>query len=171
MTKLNGVDMSLIENLVENYKENPEEAVAGWSSKVTWQGGFYTQAKVGECAPIHIDEPTWLSGTDKGPNPVELLLSALGGCVSVGFVATASGMGIKINSLEVNVSGQIDLKVFLGLREGNSGFDEIDVQFTVDSDADDKQIEELVAQAMKLSPVKNSLQRNVQVNSTFKRNK
>ncbi|MGM0890939.1 MAG: OsmC family protein, partial [Bacillota bacterium] len=72
---------------------------------------------------------------------------------------------------EVNASGQLDLNVFLGLKEGNPGFNEVDVQFTVDSDADDKQLEELVSKAMEISPVKNSLQRNVQVNSTFKRNK
>lgn len=80
-------------------------------------------------------------------------------------------MGIKVNSLEVNASGQLDLNIFLGLKEGNPGFNEVDVQFTVDSDADDKQLEELVSKAMEISPVKNSLQRNVQVNSTFKRNK
>ncbi|MGG0496435.1 OsmC family protein, partial [Priestia megaterium] len=68
-------------------------------------------------------------------------------------------------------SGQLDLNVFLGLKEGNPGFNEVDVQFTVDSEADDKQLEELVSKAMEISPVKNSLQRNVQVNSTFKRNK
>ncbi|MFU7592683.1 OsmC family protein, partial [Priestia sp. RMT2NF4] len=101
----------------------------------------------------------------------ELLLSALGGCLSLAFVATASLMGIKVNSLEVNVSGQLDLTVMLGLKEGNPGFNEVDVQFTVDIDADDKQVEELVSKAMEISPVKNSLERNVQVNSTFKRNK
>ncbi|WP_322552670.1 OsmC family protein (plasmid) [Priestia megaterium] len=83
----------------------------------------------------------------------------------------AKRYGIKVNSLEVNASGQLDLNVMLGLKEGNPGFNEVDVQFTVDIDADDKQVEELVSKAMEISPVKNSLERNVQVNSTFKRNK
>ncbi|MGX4766707.1 OsmC family protein [Bacillus halotolerans] len=171
MTKINGVDTKVIENLVENYKKNPEEGMAGWSSSVKWKDGFYAEAQVGDHKPVLIDEPDWLSGSNKGPNPVELLLSGLGGCLSIGFIATASLMGIKVNSLEVNASGQLDLNVFLGLKEGNPGFNEINVQFTIDSDADDKQLEELVSKAMEISPVKNSLERNVQVNSTFKRNK
>ncbi|GAB1786164.1 OsmC family protein [Priestia aryabhattai] len=171
MTKINGVDTKVIENLVENYKKNPEEGMAGWSSSVKWKDGFYAEAQVGDHKPILIDEPDWFSGSNKGPGPAELLLSALGGCLSLAFIATASLMGIKVNSLEVNVSGQLDLNVMLGLKEGNPGFNEVDVQFTVDSDADDKQVEELVSKAMEISPVKNSLERNVQVNSTFKRNK
>lgn len=32
---------------------------------------------------IVIDEPASLGGTDQGPNPVELVLAALGGCLNV----------------------------------------------------------------------------------------
>ncbi|MGQ3478229.1 OsmC family protein, partial [Paenibacillus sp. TY11] len=70
-------------------------------------------------------------------------------------------------SLDVDVTGEIDLNVFFGLKEGNSGFDEINVRFNVDSDADETQVEELVAQAIKLSPVRNTIERNVKVNSTY----
>ncbi|PRP51406.1 osmotically inducible protein OsmC [Bacillus halotolerans] len=171
MAKLNGVDMSIIEGLVEQYKKNPAEGTGSWSSSVKWDNGFHVEAKVGDHAPIHVDEPKWLAGSNKGANPVEYLLSALGSCLSVGFIATTSGMGIKINSLEVEVSGQLDLNVFLGLKEGNPGFDEINAHFNVDSDADEHQIEELVAQARKLSPVKNTIQRNVHVQASLSHNK
>ncbi|WP_216700933.1 OsmC family protein [Priestia filamentosa] len=171
MTKLNGVDTKVIETLVEDYKKNPEKGIVGWSSSIKWKGGLYAEAQVGDHKPVPIDEPDWFSGSNKGQSPAELLLSALGGCLSIGFIATASLMGIKVNSLEVNVSGQLDLNVLLDLKEGNPGFNEVDVQFTVDSNANDKQLEELVSKAMEISPVKNSLERNVQVNSTFKRNK
>ncbi|MDY7430613.1 OsmC family protein [Bacillus sp. V26] len=163
--------IKVIEDLVENYKKNPEEGMAGWSSSIKGKDGFYAEAQVDDHKPVLIDESGWLSGSNKGPNPVELLLSGLGGCLSIGFIATASLMGIKVNSLEVNASGQLDLNVFLGLKEGNPGFKKIDVQFIIDSGADDKQLEELVSKAMEISPMKNSLERNVQVNSTFKRNK
>ncbi|MCR8928837.1 OsmC family protein [Priestia megaterium] len=170
MTKINGIDTKVIENLVANFKKNPEDGLAGWSSSVKWKDGFNAEAQVGDHKPVPMDEPEWFSGSNKGPGPAELLLSALGGCLSLSFIATASLMGIKVNSLEVNVSGQLDLNVMLGLKEGNPGFNEVDVQFTVDSEADDKQLEELVSKAMEISPVKNSLERNVQVNSTLKRN-
>ncbi len=163
--------MSVIQNLVEQYKKQPDEAVTNWSSTVKWNNGFHAQAEVRDHTPILVDEPNWLSGSNKGANPVELLLSALGSCMSIGFIAAASTMGIQLNSLEVEVSGDLDLKVFLGLREGNSGFDEIHAHFKVDSDGEDLQIEEIISQVMKLSPVKNSLERNVHVKSTFNHNK
>ncbi|MBD8836909.1 hypothetical protein BK131_29685 [Paenibacillus amylolyticus] len=167
MSKLNGVNVSMLGSLVENYKKHPEEAITSFASTVKWKDGFYSEAEVGDYKPVPMDEPEWLSGTGKGPNPVELLLSALGGCVGVGFIATASGVGIKVQSLEVDVTGEIDPYVFFGLKEGNPGFDEINVRFNVDSDADEAQVQMLIAKAIERSPVKNTIERNVKVTSTY----
>ncbi|MGM1021975.1 MAG: OsmC family protein [Bacillota bacterium] len=167
MSKMNGIDVNMLGSLAEKYKENPEEAITSFASTVKWKDGFYSEAEVGDYKPVPIDEPEWLSGTGKGPNPVELLLSALGACVGVGFIATASGMGIKVNSLAVDVTGDIDLNVFFGLKEGNSGFNEINVRFNVDSDADEAQVEKLVAKAIEISPVRNTIERNVKVTSEY----
>ncbi|MNC05359.1 OsmC-like protein [compost metagenome] len=109
----------MLGSLAEKYKKNPE--ITSFASTVKWKDGFYSEAEVGDYKPVSVDEPEWLSGTGKGPNLVELLLSALGACVGVGFIATASGMGIKVYSVEVDVTGEIDQNVFLGLREGDSG--------------------------------------------------
>lgn len=38
---------------------------------------------------ITVDEPESLGGTDKGPNPVELLLDALGSCQAIAINAFA----------------------------------------------------------------------------------
>lgn len=171
MTKINGVDMSIIGNLIEDYKQNPEKGINGFSSKLKWNNGLNVQAQVGNHKPMVIDEPNWLGGSDEGPNPVDYLLSSLGGCLSISFILAANGMGVKINSLEVEVTGQLDFNIVFGLKEGNSGLGEIDVQFIVDSDVDNEQIEELVSAAMNTSVIKNTLERNVQVNPTFKRNK
>ncbi|WP_322552673.1 hypothetical protein AAB109_27950 (plasmid) [Priestia megaterium] len=43
MTKTNGVDTKVIENLVEDYKKNPEKGMAGWSSSVKWKAEFYAE--------------------------------------------------------------------------------------------------------------------------------
>lgn len=167
MEKLNGVDMTVIQKLVTRYQQHPNEAITNFSSIVKWKDGFHTQVKIGDHAPISIDEPKWLAGLDVGPNPVEILLGALGACMSVGFIANASSQGVEVNSMEVEISGDIDLQVFFGLREGNSGFDEITVKFKVNSNADQDKLQNILSKVSILSPVKNTLERNVRLETSL----
>ncbi len=169
MDQLNGLDTTIIENLVNRYKVHPDEANSSWSSTVVWQSGFHVEVGIRDHETISVDEPLWLAGANSGPNPVELLLGALGSCMSIGFIATASFMGVKVHSLETKVSGDIDLQVFLGLKEGNSGFDHISVNFKVDSPADEEQIQSIISQVVKLSPVKNTIERMVSVETGLTR--
>lgn len=167
--KLNGVDLEIIQKLVGTYKQNPKEAITHYTANLKWQGGFDLQAQVRDLAPFKISEPIWLAGSNSGANPVEYILGALGACMSIGFVATATSLGIKVNSLEVEVAGDIDMQVFFELKEGNSGYDKINVNFKVDSTANDNQLQEILAKVKKLSPVKNTLERNVQVQAEVTR--
>lgn len=162
---LNGVNLEIVKKVADNYKNHPAEALTHFSATVKWHGGFNVKLQVRDLEQIIVDEPKWLAGLDEGPNPVELLLGALGSCMLIGFVATASFMEIKINSLEVEVSGDIDLQVFFGLKEGNAGYDKINTKFKVDSNANDDKLQEIISQVKKLSPVKNTLERNVQVDT------
>lgn len=169
MNLINGVDTTAVETLAKRFREHPEEAIAPWSSTVVWQEGFHVEVAIRNHATIVVDEPEWLAGTNSGPNPVELLLGALGACLTSAFIAVASLSSVPINSLETNVSGDVDLQVFLGLKDGNAGFDQITVQFMVDSPADDEQIRQIGAQAAKISPVQNTLERVVSVDHRYDR--
>src|SRR5690554_7468827 len=54
-----------------------------FQSDVSWSGeGVRSIAQIGD-RQVVIDEPKSLGGTDQGPNPVEYLLAALGGCISI----------------------------------------------------------------------------------------
>ncbi len=169
MSPLNGIETQIIESLVSRYQEHPEEAISSWSSTVLWQQGFQSTVAVRGFPPISVDEPEWLAGTNHGPNAPELLLGALGSCMATVFIAIASLSEVSIKALETKVSGEIDLQVFLGLKEGNAGFDEISVRFVVDSPADDEQIETILAQVSKLSPVKNTIERAARIEHTYVR--
>lgn len=169
MSQFNGIDTVIIENLVRRYQEHPDEAISSWSSTVSWQRGFQSAVAVRDFSPIAVDEPEWLAGTNHGPNAPELLLGALGACMSTVFIAIASLSELSVTSLETKVSGEIDLQVFLGLKEGNAGFDEISVHFVVDSPADDEQIATILAQVSKLSPVKNTIERAARIEHTYAR--
>lgn len=43
MTKINGVDMSILENLAKMYKESPDKGIVDLFSTVKWSNGFQTQ--------------------------------------------------------------------------------------------------------------------------------
>jgi len=72
------------------------------------------------------DEPTDLGGTDKGMNPVEMLLCALGSCQAIVARAFAKANNIELEAYWVEVEGDLDTDGFLKGVEGvRNGFQEI----------------------------------------------
>ena len=53
---------------------------------------------------LTIDEPVALGGDDNGPTPVEYLLTAIGGCVSITLRMYAERKGWDVGKITVNVS-------------------------------------------------------------------
>jgi len=52
-----------------------------------------------------VSEPSELGGPDRGPNPVEYVLSALGACYVIGFLILQRGMrGLEISRLLLKVN-------------------------------------------------------------------
>lgn len=54
------------------------------------------------------DEPASLGGTDKGPNPLEFFVSAVGFCENVTLARFAALRGLEFDSLETIVRGHWD---------------------------------------------------------------
>jgi uncharacterized OsmC-like protein len=62
--------------------------------------------------------------------------------------------GIKIEEVESTLSGDLDLHGFLGMDESvRNGYEKIDVNFKIKSDAPEEKLVELVELAQKRSPV------------------
>ena len=164
-TNLNDVDLETLHQLVQSYQADPEAGRSIWSARVQWLGGFRAEAQVRELAPVRADESTWLAGTDTGPNAVEHLLGAFGACLAVGYAANATVRGIRMNALEINLRGEIDLPVFLGLAGGNAGYDRIHVEVRLDADAPQEQLEDLHRHVLATSPVGSTLANSVQIDA------
>jgi uncharacterized OsmC-like protein len=160
---LNKVDLVTVGGLVGAIQEQPDGAATTWSAEVQWNGGFQSEARIREFAPVPSDEPAALGGGDTAPNPVEQLLAALGNCLAVGYAANASVAGIAIRDLRIELTGDLDLRAFLGLREGHAGFDDIRVAVHLDADASDDQLRELHDKVVGSSPVGHTLGRAVPV--------
>lgn len=165
---LNDVDIEAVGSLIQAVSADPAKAGTRWRAQVTWLGAFRSEAKVRSFAPIASDEPAALGGTDSAPNPVEQLLAALGNCLAVGYAANATARGIEISQLSIDISGNLDLHTFLGLRPGgHAGFDDISVDVTLESDATAEQIAELHQHVLSTSPVGHTLRAAVPVDATI----
>ena len=160
---LNDVNMEAVAGLAGKIQEKPEVAATRWNASVSWKGGFRSEARIRDFAPIPSDEPGGLGGTDSGPNPVEQLLAALGNCLAVGYAANATAAGIELNDLTIELEGDLDLHTFLGLSQGNAGYERISVRVNIDSDASPEEIQAVHEKVVGTSPVGHTLSRAVPV--------
>lgn len=66
---------------------------------------------------LGIDEPMGIGGTDTGPNPVEIVLAALGTCQAITYRVWAAMLGIQLDTVRFETEGDIDLNGFFGLND------------------------------------------------------
>lgn len=128
-----------------------------FKSDVKWTGQGVSCDAVSGAHTIRIDEPPALGGTDTGPNPVELLLSGLGGCLVVLVNAFAPTHGVEVTDVKVAVEGDLDPDGFMGKSDVRPGFGEIRYKLTIDSPSAAEKIAELTAHVLKACPVKDTL--------------
>ena len=160
---LNDVNIEAVAGLAGKIQQAPEVAATRWNAVVNWEGGFKSEASIRDFAPIISDEPGALGGTDSGPNPVEQILVAYGNCLAVGYAANATVAGIEIKDLSIELEGELDLHTFLGLKEGNAGYDNISVKVNIDSDASPEALQALHDKVSNTSPVGHTLGRAIPV--------
>lgn len=177
MSTINGVNVDQLISTVDAIRANPSLANFKFRSATDWlEGGcsrttiqsFYGagQEDTSRTEPFIVDgdEPPVLLGTNKGPNAVEAVLSALASCLSVGFAYNAAAQGIKLDGLSFELEGDIDLRGFLGLSDQVSpGYSNIRVTCRINSDAPQAKIDALTDYVKRTSPVLDIIQRAVPV--------
>ncbi len=140
-----------------------------WSARVKWTAGMQATSYVRNHA-VAIGQPASFDTADPAPSAIELLLSALGGCLAVGLQWRASRQGIAVRQLEVSLRARADdILVFLGIDDtseasrgaGHPGLAVIDGSIYVDCDADDATLQQLFTDTVARSPVAQSLLRGV----------
>lgn len=77
-----------------------------YKTQTEWMEGTKVETKIREFT-VSIDEPLELRGTNTAPNPVELLLTALGGCIVLTYYGYAKKFGIEIENLMINLEGDM----------------------------------------------------------------
>ncbi len=170
---VNGIRMQTLQETVHAIEQEPDLGQCKFRASNTWQGGtqncttitgFYgarQEIAHKQTFELYADEPPILAGHDDGANPVEHLLNALAACVTTSMVAHAAVRGIRIEELESELEGDLDLRGFLGLsNDVPKGFTNIRVNFKVKADVDNmERLKRLTA----YSPVLNTITRGANV--------
>jgi uncharacterized OsmC-like protein len=160
---LNGLDVPALGALADSVKNNPDQRTVAFRVKTEWKGQTKSVATVSGYTfgretisrhfAIHADEPRELLGENTAPNPQELLLAALNACMSVGYAASAAAWGIKLEKLEIETEGQLDLRGFLGLDPTiKPGYEAVRYTVRIRSSAPREKLEELHRWVTKTSP-------------------
>lgn len=144
-----------------------------WNARVKWSAGMAATSYVRNHA-VAVGQPASFDTSDAAPSAVELLLSALGGCLAVGFQWRASRRSIEVHRLEVSLRARAnDILVYLGSvptgGAAHPGLASIEGSLYVDCDAEEETVEELFAETLARSPVAQTLLRGVPLAITAKR--
>jgi uncharacterized OsmC-like protein len=165
-TQLNGLDLGALQTIVAGWQSDPTKRKTVWRTRVEWHDGFGNTFQSRSHAPVRVDEPTSLGGGDSAPNPAEMLLGALGTCLSIGYALNAAARGIELQHLALDLEGDIDLGVFGGLVEdGNPGYSDIRVRVQVQSEASAEALQALHEHVVRTSPILSTVARPVHVTS------
>lgn len=138
--------------LIGARKEDPASLTFTYGSISKLEKGVKTDAEMANPDPdagafkMTLDEPTTMpGGTNAGPNPLDLLCASLGTCQEITYKLYATVMDVPLNSVSAKVTGNIDLRGFVGLIP-KAGFEKLDVEITLDApDATDAALDQLKA--------------------------
>ncbi|MGB0960234.1 MAG: OsmC family protein, partial [Halocynthiibacter sp.] len=141
----------------------PEEALMEYGLDINWESGTCsrTETKAMKIGPHQVsrsfswksDEPRQLMGNNHGPNPQELLLSGLGSCMMVSFIAGATAAGIQLETVRIDFDATLDLRGFMGLSTNATvGFPDVKYTIHVTGDATPEEFQRLHQNAVSHSP-------------------
>ena len=101
-----------------------------------------------------------LLGEDEEPHPSEMLLAALGACLTASIQAHAGGRGIPLRKLAVHTKGDVEASALWATgpkRARPLGFQSITVDVLIEADVPQDALKSLVDHAVLWSPVANTL--------------
>lgn len=91
---------------------------------------------------IRLDEPTNLGGDDTGMNPVEALLSSLGGCKLIVVQSFARMHKMNIQSASIELEGELDTDGFTGKNpDAKIGFSKIKTIYHIEAENTPEEIQ------------------------------
>src|SRR5919199_2875336 len=128
--RFNGLNTQVLTTVYNSMQDQPEMAKATFSVKSEWNGGFGVTSTASKGFRIgggqkniqrntehkmQYDFPNQFSGEERGPTVCEGCMGALAACLTQTIVLHATSRGILIDSIDIDVEGDVDLRGFTGI--------------------------------------------------------
>lgn len=157
-------DIQAMLEFADQIRADPARGMVTFRAMTTWEDRFRSSSRVTSWSidgsernhdfTIASDAPREFGGGDSAPNPLELLLAAVNACLIFGYALEAMLRNITIESLEVETSGELDLRGVLGVCEDvRPGYESIFYIVHVKGSATEEEFQQMHYRVQARSPV------------------
>src|SRR5436190_1685763 len=130
--------------LKDKYRSTPDEALITLHAQGRIGEGLTCKVETGKALVAAGLHPA-TGGSGASACSGDMLLEALVACAGVTLNAVATALGIALRDATVHAEGDLDFRGTLGLsKEVPVGFQNIRLQFTLDTDASEDQVDTLL---------------------------
>ncbi len=176
-TVKNGVNVDDLMMAIEGVKNDPANGKLTFTVNSKWKNGFKAEhrsanyvvgkesGKHEQAHTVRTDEPREILGEDSGISPAETLLSSLSACLTVGYAANAAAMGIEIDDMRFEITGNGSLEGFMNIGNSRPGLRNISVKTHIKSNASEAKLQELHDYVNNHSPIWDTISSPINVKS------
>lgn len=132
--------------------EAPSSNIAVFETNAKWKKGLRTDVSARQFM-ISVDEPPELGGADSAPNPMELLLAGLDGCLAVVIRVVAAEYGVETYRIRLSSQGALDVRGFLGEAAVRPYFQSVHTRIELAIDLNDEKFDAFTNAVQSRCPV------------------
>src|SRR5437016_12504714 len=159
---------SLQAPLKTQYREHPETALVTLRAEGQIDKNVTCKKETGK-ARVEAGLHPATGGDGRSACSGDMLLEALVGCAGVTLNAVATALGIRLRDATVRAEGDLDFRGTLGVsREVPVGFQQIRLQFDLDTDASEEQMATLVRLTERYCVVYQTLSRPAKIDVEYR---
>ncbi len=174
--KLNGIDTEALKQVIGQVSEDPSIGKVKFQVTTTWKGTTKSETvvhgyeiggqKVKRIHTFVIDEPIELLGEDTAANPQEYLMGAMNACILNTYVIAAAMKGIKLEKVEMETEGELDLRGFLGIDKNViPGYKELKYKVRLKGNGTPEQYKEIHKTVVATSPNYYNISHAIELNT------
>jgi len=108
---------------------------------MSYEGGMQFVAENSNGCKTPIEPPAFMGGSGKAPNPIDYLVTALGGCTGIKMIMDISEKGFKLDSFTMKIDGTKS-------KTPPEIFEKLHLVITLSGDVDDRTVAEVIQETI-----------------------